>query len=284
MLFMPPRPLDAETLEALAALQETVSHAQSFEERVFLAADLWKKKNSRTQWRQAFHAVRATLARMCTGPIRCSYCEDSLADEIEHIRPKNLFPDLAFVWENYLFSCGPCNGPKSNRYGHIDKNKVIEYRRVRSAPISPPPSGESALIDPRREDPCAYLELDLGGVTPGGMTLQATYEFMPADPLTTLDLERARFTIDVLGLNREVIRVARGNAFGGFRARLREYVEKKEDSACEKIVKSHRDDLLRTPHLTVFSEMRRQRKALPEIDDLFNRAPEAVEWHLLGER
>lgn len=38
---------------------------------------------------QIFADVRRVLDEMCSGPRRCGYCEDSCADEIEHIRPKD---------------------------------------------------------------------------------------------------------------------------------------------------------------------------------------------------
>lgn len=73
----------------------------------------------------------------------------------------------------------------------------------------------------------------------------------------------------MLGLNREVIRAARENAFGGFRARLREYVEARQAG----FLQNERDalmlDILNTPHLTVFYEMRRQRSYLPQVDQFF---------------
>lgn len=193
---------------------------------------------------------------MCIGPVRCAYCEDSLADEVEHIRPKTLFPEQVFRWDNYLFACGPCNGPKGSRYGVISNDKIEEFVRTRGGQINPPPDGESALIDPRTEDPMEFLELDLGGTTPDGVELSATFEFLPKDTASVVAQARAAFSIDVLGLNREVMRVARENAFGGFRARLREYVDEKVNGASDARLKELRDDLLCTPHLTVFAEMR----------------------------
>lgn len=74
------------------------------------------------------------------------------------------------------------------------------------------------------------------------------------------------------------MRVARMNAFRGYRARLREYVSEREGAALVARLDELRRDLLATPHLTVFAEMRRQRSHLPEIDDLLLRAPEAAIW------
>jgi uncharacterized protein (TIGR02646 family) len=220
---------------------------------------------------------------MCVGPVRCAYCEDSLADEVEHIRPKSFFPDRAFAWPNYLFSCGPSNGPKGNRYGVVANGLVAETVRRLSDPIIPPPDGVSALIDPRTEDPLDFLDLDLGGTTPDGNELTATFEYMAKDSIGVDARARAEFSINVLGLNREVMRAARGNAFFGFRARLKEYVASKNNQANIAELDRLRKEILYSPHLTVFAELRRQKNYLPEIENLFSAAPEAEEWSLIPE-
>jgi uncharacterized protein (TIGR02646 family) len=272
--------LPDNTLRLLESLQSRIDAEPDYPAKVKAAKEAWESKLSTRAKTEAFQMIRQRLARMCVGPVRCAYCEDSLADEVEHIRPKNFFPNLLFVWENFLFSCGPCNGPKGSRYGVVAANAVTEVLRRRGSPIVPPPQGPSALIDPRTEDPLDFLELDLGGTTPTGAELVATFELLPFTGGSAVDHARAQFTIDVLGLNREVIRVARANAFGGFRARLREYVVKKQANACNQVLDRLRDDLLSTPHLTVFAEMRRQKMFLPEIRALLDAAPEAEAWPL----
>lgn len=280
MLSIRHRDLSDEALAVLRGRQKVIDDERSYAARVPRADALWKARVSTKQGRAAFKIVRETLAKMCVGPVRCAYCEDSLADEVEHILPKSLFPDLTFVWANYCFSCGPCNGPKSNRYGTIHAGGLREFIRKRNDPVLPPPAGQSALIDPRHEDPTEFLELDLGGQLPDGQDLDGTFEFLPRESLLDEDHLRAKFTIDVLGLNREVIRASRANAFGGFRARLREYAVALESGATDMQLDMLKSDLLRTPHLTVFHEMRRQRAYLPSISALFTRAPAALDWPL----
>jgi 5-methylcytosine-specific restriction endonuclease McrA len=280
MLAINHRPLEATPSAVLATMQETVDRETEYPARVQIAGALWKTKNGSASGKAAFRTIRETLSQMCVGSVRCAYCEDSLADEIEHIYPKSLFPERAFLWSNYAFVCGPCNGPKGSRYGYLVGSEVLEFVRKPRDPIVPPPSAPGALVNPRAEDPLQFLELDLGGVTANGSHIMGTFEILPADGLSPEALSRAEFTISVLNLNREVIRVARENAFGGFRARLREYVQKREVEAQPAELERHRLDLLRTPHLTVFAEMRRQRNRLPEIDDLLQRAPEAEQWQL----
>lgn len=50
----------------------------------------------------------------------CAYCEGEInsprAGQVEHYKPKSLFPLLAYDWENYLLSCAGCNGAKSDKW------------------------------------------------------------------------------------------------------------------------------------------------------------------------
>lgn len=284
MLRIVERQLPDHALVTLETLQEPINAEPDYASKVKAAKHAWVTKTSTRAKAEAFQAVRATLALMCVGPVRCAYCEDSLADEVEHIRPKNFFPENTFVWENYLFACGPCNGPKGSRYGVIANGQVEEFVRAPKDPVTPPPAGVPALIEPRIDDPLDFLELDLGGMTPNDIEVPATFNYLPKDTATDDAQARATFTIDVLGLNREVMRVARENAFGGFHARLRQYVLEKDNGARPARLNGLRDNLLSTPHLTVFAEMLRQQAYLPGVRALFARAPEAENWALIPPR
>jgi uncharacterized protein (TIGR02646 family) len=281
MLRIAVRNLEESALKTLSEIQKIVDEPADYPTRVALAKSEWDAKMGTNAKKDAFRAVRNTLAKMCVGSVRCAYCEDSLADEIEHIRPKNLFPENAFVWGNYLFACGPCNGPKSNRYGVLNGAIIDEFTRKRNDAVVPPAAGVSGFIDPRTEDPLAFLEMDLGGVTLGGTRIDGTFDILPLDGLGVADLARANFTIDVLDLNREVIREARKNAFGGFRARMHQYVVSKENGADTTELAHLQADLLKTPHLSVFEDIRRQRHVLPDLLDLFARAPEMLDWKVV---
>lgn len=173
--------LNQGTSAQLKKYQEEVDEANSFSERVVAAKKLFKKRN--TLKNKTFKVVRQTLDLICPGLRRCCYCEDSLADEVEHIKPKDWYPELVFVWENYLYACGPCNGPKNNRYGifHQKNGQIIHLSRTRAEAILEPPPGDPLLIDPRAEDPLDFLELDLSG----------TFYFLPRDGLDKRHIQRA---------------------------------------------------------------------------------------------
>ena len=196
--------------DKLAEYQKDVDEKCSYPEQVEAAKTLFKRRNRKED--RTFAAVRKELADLCSGSRRCMYCEDSLADEVEHFRPKDLYPEVVFAWMNYLYACGPCNRGKNSKFVVIDgTGAFVDVTRPRKAPVVRPASGDAALIDPRRENPLDFLMLDLRG----------TFEFTPIADAGTQDHERARYTIEVLGLNdRDFLVEAREIAFENYRALL----------------------------------------------------------------
>lgn len=68
----------------------------------------------------------------------CSYCERRLEHgiEIEHIKPKDLYPDLELRWDNLLIACRNCNAIKGRQdinleeyfWPHLDNTaKAFDY-------------------------------------------------------------------------------------------------------------------------------------------------------------
>ncbi len=84
----------------------------SYKEQYELADILWKKYSAQA----GFRPIKTVLAAMCSGAQRCVFCEDSAGNQIEHFAPKRLFPNLTFVWSNYLYACSGCNGPKLTKF------------------------------------------------------------------------------------------------------------------------------------------------------------------------
>jgi hypothetical protein len=83
-----------------------------------------------------FERIRAVLCEMCFGPRRCVYCEDSASTQIEHVRPKSLYPEATFSWENLLPACSGCNGPKNNRFAIFvpEEPEPLQVARRRGDP------------------------------------------------------------------------------------------------------------------------------------------------------
>ena len=189
------------------------------------------------------------------------YCEDSAADEVEHFRPTDLYPEFVFAWMNYLFACGPCNGRKRNRFFVIDHatGAIRDVTRPYRAEVVPPPAGDAALIDPRREDPMRFLMLDL----------RATFEFTARPDAGALVQERANRTIDLLGLNdRDYLVAARKTAFASYCDLLSGYL--REDDPERRRVRL--EAIRGSGHPTVWWEMKRQRTKWKVLEELFQDA------------
>ncbi|MGW8185040.1 MAG: HNH endonuclease [Candidatus Moraniibacteriota bacterium] len=69
---------------------------------------------------------------------KCMYCEEMILSsqfgDVEHIKPKSKFQDLAFNWDNLGWACSKCNSAKADKY----------YEN-------------NAFIDPYNEDPEDYI-------------------------------------------------------------------------------------------------------------------------------
>lgn len=65
-------------------------------------------------WRRS-KALKKALERMTDG--HCAYCQKGTEEgQVEHVRPKSLFPTLAYEVKNYLHACPRCNLAKSNKW------------------------------------------------------------------------------------------------------------------------------------------------------------------------
>ena len=54
---------------------------------------------------------------------KCAYCESGInahrSQQVEHFKPKSLFPSLAYDWSNYFLACNGCNGAKLDKWPHM---------------------------------------------------------------------------------------------------------------------------------------------------------------------
>jgi hypothetical protein len=269
MIQLPTVGLPPDISLELAALQTQVDQGESHGTRVTLARALFSRRNRKDD--RIFRVVRETLSKMCSGAQRCGYCEDSAADEVEHIKPKHLFPNEVFLWENYLYACGPCNGPKNNKFAVFDleTGNVVHITRLWAATATAPPTGDPVLIDPRQEDPLHFFELDL----------RDTFQFVPAFELNALERQRAVYTEQILRLNeRDLLVQARKTAYGSYVARLKEYVAEKKNNPNSPRLSLYVRGLQRMDHPTVWREIQRQRQRINVLSKLFEDAPEALEW------
>lgn len=269
MILLPSVTLPPTIQQQLDQYQQEINQQPDYAQRVASARIEFSKRNIVNN--QTFRQVRATLTKMCSGARRCCYCEDSVADEVEHIQSKDLYPELVFVWSNYLYACGPCNGPKNNRFAIImpETNSWLEINRRRNDPVIPPPSGQPAIIDPRCENPFDFLELDLLG----------TFYFNITSGLSAVDKLRAKYTLDILHLNdRDYLVEARRSFYISYRARLVEYIHRQSHGESSEQLETLVTALKRMGHPTVWLEMQRQHLRIPDLAALFAQAPEALTW------
>ena len=258
--------LPPKARERLAGYQRDVDGYDTYPARVARARSRFSSLNRPAN--TTFATVRRKLADMCNGERRCMYCEDSAADEVEHFKPKDLYPEAVFLWPNYLYACGPCNGPKNNRFMVVDARTgdLLDVTRGENDPVIPPRRGDAVLINPRRENPLDFLMLDI----------RDTFEFTPvADG--GLPLERARYTICVLRLNeRDYLKEARRIQMISYKALLTQYARLRGQGATRRDLARVKRGIQRSPHPTVWAEMKRQCAHHPDLVELFDAAPEAL--------
>lgn len=269
MIRLPDSPLSADALTGLADHQRTIDSLPDHAERVARAKKSFSSVNK--PGNPIFDEVKATLTRMCSGARRCAYCEDSCADEVEHIRPKSLYPEVVFAWMNYLYACGICNRHKDNHFAVFadDTGLLTNVSRAKKAPVVPPIAGKPVFIDPRIEDPTEFLSLDL----------RDTFWFLPRARPGTVEHARAEYTIRELRLNlRDILPGARRSAYLDYLNHLKVYVHDKSQGMSKQHLDMLAGQVRARQHPSVWFEMKRQHKLFPELVLPFSKAPEALDW------
>ena len=71
---------------------------------------------------------------------------------------------------------------------------------------------------------------------------------------------------------------ARKHAFTNFKARLREYIFQKNQGSPDVDLALLISEIKSINHQTVWHEMKRFRSYIPELEQLFDQVPEALEW------
>lgn len=261
MLKLRPVSVFGKTKAYLVAEQAKIDGQPDYESMVIAAQKAWGQKN-----RAVFTEIRATLELICGGARRCLYCEDSAADEVEHVWPKKFYPQKTFTWQNYLFSCGPCNGShKSDQFAVFDINgNAIDIVRKIGDPVVTPPSGEPLFIDPTNDDPTEYMSLDLG-----------TGLFVPKHPKGSRKFKRAEYTIKVLGLNsRDYLSRARRNAYAAYKDALDSYSALKSLDRPQKELLANRLEISEKHHPSVWHEIKASAQQGIAHKKVFDQSPE----------
>jgi 5-methylcytosine-specific restriction endonuclease McrA len=263
-------------LDKLKEYQTEIDSLGSFSLKSAKAKNSFSNKNKIGN--KVFDAIKIKLTEMCSGARRCVYCEDSVGDEVEHIHPKDLFPNLCFDWDNYVYACGNCNGPKNNKFAIFRKDTGVlqNVNPEKGVSASEPPIGEAVMINPRIENPLEYCMLDL----------TSTFKFVIIAKQGSKENQKADYTYnEVLRLNdREFLRKARESAYGNYIARLYEYTDQKSKGAVKAKLDKMINGIKNEAHPTVWKEMQRQHlKGIlklinKDLDELFIQSPESLSW------
>jgi len=266
----PPR---QTVLDQLDTWQAAVDAVDDYAERVAQARRWFESRNQEKN--PTFGAIRAALRNMASGAERCHYCEDSLGSQVEHVRPKSLYPDHAFRWLNYVLSCQPCNTAKLAKYAVIRAGQLVDVSRAKNAPITPPLAGDMAMLDPRTTEP-EWLALDL----------EDTFWIQARSGVVGLDAERVEYTINtVLRLNADPHPERRRDAYSDYRAALSEYAIWSARGVSQSRLDGLRARIARRDHIMVWREIlrqyqlnRRPRQLQSDFGELFEAVPEALRW------
>lgn len=198
MLQLGSKDLPPEVEVQLKGLQRKVDAESTFTKKAERAQKLWKSKGG-VKGEEAFEVIGKTLYSQCVYVGVCNYCEQSEANDVEHIYPKSFLPEYAFNWKNYLLACKQCNTAyKRDIFFVLDaQDNVLELERGIE-----PRRKTFAFINPRTENPNRFMMLN----TP-------TFEFMLLPDLGRQDENKAIKTLEVLQLNdRDVLLAARRSA------------------------------------------------------------------------
>lgn len=277
MIKLPNVTIPQAVLDKLKEYQDDIDGKGGFAAKSERAKSLFKSKNKKGN--AAFDAVKEGLTKMCSGARRCVYCEDSIGDEVEHIRPKDFFPENCFVWENYVYACGNCNAPKNNKFA-LFRDDNGDFYEVNLFSGNEPPKGKDAMINPRNENPLEYFILNLRNEIP-----HERCRFVIIPTLSQTDKKKAEFTLELLNLNsREFLRQGREEAYEDYKARLERYKNEKNGAHNQTKLDKMIEGIKQKQHPTVWKEMQRYYREGwlinidSELSELFDECPEALDW------
>ena len=284
MIALSNKELPPRVAANLRRFQTAVSASPDYASRVEAAKRLWTAKTNSA--RVSFRTVHTTLVEIHRNDTHCCYCGFSAADAIDHFRPRSLYPELTFVWENYIHTCSRCNNVKGAQFAVFplsSPDEKTEVTRKAGAPVVPPVAGEPVLIDPRHENPMDFLFMDF--FSEPGSTEHSRYRPLPA--LDNREKVRAEYTILLLELNeRNDLSQGRQSAFGSYRDKLAEYVRLKQAGHSLSQLEHRIAAIRHERHRAVWEEMKRwhRNRWRSRDDDLqiifqnLDAAPESLDW------
>lgn len=147
----------------------------------------------RSTW---FEPVVQALRGLCGEGELCMYCSSNEPSHLEHYMPLSVFPERAFDYENYLWSCDICNRTKGDRF--------------------PPDTGTGdRILNPLDDNVWDYFFLDE----------QFGRLIKRIDPTTASSLPRAVSTCEVVGIDRENVQTRRKHRLKRLRQNVQDALE-----------------------------------------------------------
>lgn len=174
--------------------RKTQTKLQQKTKRILQEVDDARRKEARRIYEQSrqtvwFQPVIAALRSLCGQGELCMYCSSNEPSQVEHFRPISFFPELAFEYENYLWSCDICNR---------------SYKGERFPPKTEP---GAPILNPLDDNVWEYffIEETFGRLLPRFDL--ATNQYLP----------RAVSTCEVVGIDRETVQIKRSRRYRNLR-------------------------------------------------------------------
>lgn len=149
----------------------------------------------------------------------------------------------------------------------FEPDVVWELLHRKGTPRQQPPKGDAVLLNPRVDDPQAYLALDLLG----------TFRFVPSATPGSVPHLRAAHTLDKLDLNDDALQRVRRNAYENFLSHLRIAGQACATGDGAEVARV-RGAIVEMPCAVVWREMQRMHAVIPTLGRAFAAVPGAVHW------
>ena len=82
------------------------------------ADNVLPKSGTSRNWKPIWGQSKDLVSDMSND--KCAYCETPInarrSEQVEHFKPKSIFPTGAYDWDNYFIACNGCNGAKSDKW------------------------------------------------------------------------------------------------------------------------------------------------------------------------
>lgn len=198
MIRLLPKSLNQLEQDILDSLQAKIDAEITFTNKAAKAQSLWGSKGG-AKGKTAFKIIGDTLYDMCVFTGLCNYCEQSEANDVEHIHPKSFFPAFTFDWGNYILACKQCNSGYKLDKGYVldSQDELVELERGKE-----PKHSLIAFINIRTENPQDFMLLN-----------PFTYKFEIFNHIPKQEQKKAEGTLKILELNeRDTLLAARKSA------------------------------------------------------------------------